>query len=134
MHGEMLIGDGPIMLASPSPNHEGPRRHHNNCGMAASWSALPRFIDGVLIHAEAIDKHYPRTSAAGATAFGHSAERIRIRHLSRCAPAGSASADCYFMCTVESVSERTAASYMPTSESFWMSQTNWIGRSIACSR
>ena len=40
-HGEMSIGDGLIMLASPSPDYEGPKRHRDNCGIAASWSALP---------------------------------------------------------------------------------------------
>ena len=29
-----------IMLASPSPDYEGPKRHRNNCAIAALWSAL----------------------------------------------------------------------------------------------
>jgi hypothetical protein len=44
-HGEMSIGDGLIMLASPSPDYEGPKRHRDNCEIAASWSALPWIID-----------------------------------------------------------------------------------------
>ena len=48
-HGEMSIGDGLIMLASPSPDYEGLKRHRGNCEIAASWSALPWVIDGVLV-------------------------------------------------------------------------------------
>ena len=40
-HGEMSIGDGLIMLASPSPDYQGPKRHRGHCEAAASWSALP---------------------------------------------------------------------------------------------
>ena len=36
-HGEMSIGDGLVMLASPSPDYEGPKRHRDNCEIAASW-------------------------------------------------------------------------------------------------
>ena len=32
-HGEMSIGDGLVMLASPSPDYEGPKRHRDNCGL-----------------------------------------------------------------------------------------------------
>ena len=39
-HGEMSIGDGLVMLASPSADYEGPKRHRGNCEIAASWSAL----------------------------------------------------------------------------------------------
>jgi hypothetical protein len=45
-HGEMSIGDGLIVLASPSPDYEGPKRHRDNCEIATSWSALPWIIDG----------------------------------------------------------------------------------------
>ena len=33
--GEMSIGDGLVMLASPSPDYEGPKRHRGNCEIAA---------------------------------------------------------------------------------------------------
>jgi PhnB protein len=59
-HGEMSIVDGVVMLASPSPNYESPRRHRDNCNTAASWSALPWIIDGVLVYVENVDEHYAR--------------------------------------------------------------------------
>ena len=65
-HGEMSIGDGLIMLASPSADYEGPRRHRGHCEIAASWSALPWVIDGVLVCVEDFDAHYARARAAGA--------------------------------------------------------------------
>ena len=65
-HGEMSIGEGQIMLASPSPDYQGPRRHRENCATAAAWSELPWIIDGVLVYVDNLDEHYARAKAAGA--------------------------------------------------------------------
>ena len=65
-HGEMSVGDGLIMLASPSPDYEGPKRHRKHCDIAASWSALPWVIDGVLVYVDDVDEHYARSKSAGA--------------------------------------------------------------------
>ena len=85
-HGEMSIGDGVIMLASPSPYYEGPKRHRGNCEIAASWSTLPGIIDGVLIFVEDVDEHYARAKAAGAVILsvpedGPPARRYRVEDL-----------------------------------------------------
>ena len=85
-HGEMSIGDGLVMLASPSPDYEGPRRHRRNCEIAASWSALPWIIDGVLVYAEDVDEHYAQAKAAGAVILsepedGPPARRYRVEDL-----------------------------------------------------
>jgi uncharacterized glyoxalase superfamily protein PhnB len=85
-HGEMSIGDGLIMLASPSPDYEGPKRHRGNCEIAASWSALPWIIDGVLVYVEDVDEHYARAKAAGAVILsepedGPPARRYRVEDL-----------------------------------------------------
>ena len=85
-HGEMSIGDGLIMLASPSPDYEGPRRHRDHCAIAASWSALPWIIDGVLVYVDDVDEHYARTKAAGALILsepedGPPARRYRVEDL-----------------------------------------------------
>src|SRR6202008_1479420 len=64
--GGMSIGGGLIMLASPSPDFQGPRLHRGSCETAASWSALPWIIDGVLVYVEDVDEHYARAKAAGA--------------------------------------------------------------------
>jgi len=85
-HGEMSIGDGLIMLASPSADYEGPKRHRGNCEIAASWSALPWIIDGVLVYVEDVDEHYARAKAAGAVILsepedGPPARRYRVEDL-----------------------------------------------------
>jgi PhnB protein len=85
-HGEMSIGDGLVMLASPSPDYEGPKRHRDNCEIAASWSALPWIIDGVLVYVEDVDAHYARAKAAGAVILsepedGPPARRYRVEDL-----------------------------------------------------
>ncbi len=65
-HGEMEAGDGVIMLATPTPDYESPRRHRQTCERARLWSAVPWIIDGVLVHVEDLDAHYERAKAAGA--------------------------------------------------------------------
>lgn len=66
-HGEMEAGDGVIMLATPTPDYQGPKRHRLTCAQARKWSAVPWIIDGVLVHVEDLDAHYARAKAAGAT-------------------------------------------------------------------
>lgn len=65
-HGEMLAGDGLIMLATPTPDYEGPRRHRESCERARRWSAVPWIIDGVLVYVDDLDAHFARAQAAGA--------------------------------------------------------------------
>ena len=82
----MSIGDGLIMLASPSPDYEGPKRHRDNCEIASSWSALPWIIDGVLVYVDDVDEHYARAKAAGAVILsepedGPPARRYRVEDL-----------------------------------------------------
>ena len=52
LHGEMRAGDGLIMLASPTPDYRGPKRHREACEQARRWSAVPWIIDGVLVFVE----------------------------------------------------------------------------------
>jgi PhnB protein len=66
-HGEMDTGDGLIMLATPTPHYESPKRHRESCERARKWSAVPYIIDGVLIHVDDLDAHFARAKAAGAT-------------------------------------------------------------------
>lgn len=65
-HGEMEAGDGLIMLATPTPDYESPRRHRQNCERAARWSQVPWVIDGVLVHVADVDAHHARARQAGA--------------------------------------------------------------------
>ena len=85
-HGEMSVGDAVIMLASPSPDYQGPKRHRDNCKIAAAWSALPWTIDGVLVYVDDVDEHYGRAKAAGAVILskpedGPPARRYRAEDL-----------------------------------------------------
>ncbi len=66
-HGEMEAGGGMIMLATPSPHYQGPRRHREECEAAARWSEVPYIIDGVLVYVDDVDAHFARAKAGGAT-------------------------------------------------------------------
>jgi PhnB protein len=66
-HGEMRAGDGLIMLASPTPEYRGPKRHREACEQARRWSIVPWIIDGVLVYVDHLDRHLARAKLAGAT-------------------------------------------------------------------
>lgn len=66
-HGEMEAGGGLIMLATPTPDYQGPRRHRDGCGAARRWSSVPWVIDGVLVHVDDVDAHCARARREGAT-------------------------------------------------------------------
>ena len=66
-HGEMDAGDGVIMLATPTPDYQNPKRHRERCEPARRWSTVPWVIDGVLVYVDDLDQHYQRACAAGAT-------------------------------------------------------------------
>ena len=66
-HGEMQAGNGRIMLASPSPAYESPKRHREHCERARAWQDNPWVIDGVLVYVDDVDVHYARAVGAGAT-------------------------------------------------------------------
>ena len=66
-HGEMQAGNGLIMLATPSPDYQGPKRHRETCDAARKWSTVPFVIDGVLVFVNDLDQHFTRAKIAGAT-------------------------------------------------------------------
>jgi len=66
-HGEMEAGDGLIMLATPTPDYQSPRRHRKTCEPARRWSSVPWVIDGVLVFVDDIDAHFERAKREGAT-------------------------------------------------------------------
>ena len=66
-HGEMQAGHGMIMLATPSPHYQGPKRHREECDAARKWSEVPYIIDGVLVYVDDVDAHFERARDAGAT-------------------------------------------------------------------
>ena len=66
-HGELLANGALIMLATPSPDYQGPRKHRENCEQARKWSSVPYIVDGILVHVDDVDAHCARARAAGAT-------------------------------------------------------------------
>lgn len=66
-HGEMEIGDGIIMLATPTPDYESPKKHREHCEQSRKWAQVPWVIDGVLVYVDDVYKHYEHAKAAGAT-------------------------------------------------------------------
>lgn len=66
-HGELDTGDAVIMLATPSLNYRGPKRHREECDIARSWHDVPYIIDGLLVYVDDVDRHFERAQAAGAT-------------------------------------------------------------------
>lgn len=66
-HGEMDTGEGLIMLATPTPDYRGPKRHREACEQARKWSSVPYIIDGVLVYVDDVSAHYEQARRAGAT-------------------------------------------------------------------
>jgi uncharacterized glyoxalase superfamily protein PhnB len=66
VHGELELSDGIVMVASPTPAYQGPKRHAETCDAARRWSEVPWVIDGVLVYVEDVDAHFRRAQAAGA--------------------------------------------------------------------
>lgn len=66
-HGELELGDGVVMLATPTPAYQGPKRHREACEAARKWSEVPWVIDGVLVQVDDVDMHFKRAKEAGAT-------------------------------------------------------------------
>ena len=65
-HGEMEAGGGVIMLATPTPDYQGPAHHRETCAAAAAWSSVPYIIDGVLVHVDDVHAHCRRAREHGA--------------------------------------------------------------------
>jgi len=85
-HGELVTGSGRLMLASPTPAYESPKRHRQQCAAAAAWSAVPWVLNGVLVYVDDIDQHYAQAKAAGATLLspleeGFPGRRYRVEDL-----------------------------------------------------
>ena len=66
-HGEMQAGEGVIMLATPTPDYQAPRRHRAECEPTQKWSSVPYIVDGVLVYVDDVNAHYARAKQRGAT-------------------------------------------------------------------
>ncbi|GAA1767209.1 VOC family protein [Luedemannella helvata] len=74
-HGEMALGDGVVMLATPSPHYQSPKHHRQVCEAAGKWLSTPFVIDGVLLAVDDLDGHYAQATAAGATVLQEPTDR-----------------------------------------------------------
>jgi uncharacterized glyoxalase superfamily protein PhnB len=66
-HAELERDGAIVMLATPSPAYEAPRRHREHCDTARRWQDNPWVIDGLLVEVDDVDAHYAQAVAAGAT-------------------------------------------------------------------
>lgn len=66
-HGELAMGDGVVMLATPTPDYQSPKTVREHYPPAREWSKVPYIIDGVLVHVDNVQAHFERAKAAGAT-------------------------------------------------------------------
>jgi uncharacterized glyoxalase superfamily protein PhnB len=83
-HGEMEAGDGLVMLATPSPDYEGPAQHREHCEAARAWSTVPYIVDGVLVYIDDVQAHFERARKAGARILSEPEEgprRYRVEDL-----------------------------------------------------
>jgi uncharacterized glyoxalase superfamily protein PhnB len=85
-HAEMEVGDGLIMLATPTPHYQSPKSHRAECKRAEQWSEVPWVINGMLVYVDNVDAHYERAKQMGATILsipeaGPLARRYRVEDL-----------------------------------------------------
>jgi PhnB protein len=85
-HGELLAGDGLLMLSTPTPAYEAPKQHRLHCESARQWSTVPWVIDGVLVYIDDVDAHFAQATQAGATILsppegGFPGRRYRVEDL-----------------------------------------------------
>jgi uncharacterized glyoxalase superfamily protein PhnB len=67
-HAQLDVGDGSVIfVANPTPDYVAPKRHREECDTAARWSSVPWVVDGVHVEVTAIDDHFARARAVGAT-------------------------------------------------------------------
>ncbi len=66
-HAELGAGSGTIMLATPSPDYEGPALHRSHCESSARWQEVPSLVDGLLVLVDDVDAHFEMATEHGST-------------------------------------------------------------------
>jgi PhnB protein len=79
-HAELELDGATIMLGWPGPDYRSPKRHAEECELAARWLATPWVIDGVHVEVGHLDAHYERARAAGASVL-HEPENLPFGRL-----------------------------------------------------
>lgn len=85
-HAELDTGHGAVMLATPTPDYEGPAAHREHCEAADQWLSVPFIVDGVLVYVDDIEHHHRRAVEAGAKVLteleeGPPGRRYRVEDL-----------------------------------------------------
>ena len=65
-HGELILGNGIIMLASPTPDYQSPKHHREVCEITAKFYKVPYILNGVLVYVEDVRKHFQISKSNGA--------------------------------------------------------------------
>jgi len=65
-HGELELGEGRIMLATPTPEYQAPKHHREACEPAQKWLAVPYIVDGVLVYVDDVQAHFAQAKQRGA--------------------------------------------------------------------
>ncbi len=66
-HAELDVGGSQtIMLATPTRDYQGPKRHAATCEAAARWLDNPWVVDGLLVLVDDLEAHHAQAVAAGA--------------------------------------------------------------------
>jgi uncharacterized glyoxalase superfamily protein PhnB len=65
-HGELTLGDGVVMLASPTPDYQSPKHHRIICKDAAKWYQVSYIINGILVYVDDVQKHFNKAKENGA--------------------------------------------------------------------
>ena len=66
-HGEITLGDGVVMLASPTPYYQSPKHHREVCEATARYYSVPYIINGLLVYVDDVKSHYQKSREHGAT-------------------------------------------------------------------
>jgi PhnB protein len=85
-HGEMIAGDGLIMLATPTKDYQSPKHHSEVCQQAKKWFEVPYIIDGVVVYVDNIEDHFKNAKDCGARILSNieedsSGKRYRVEDL-----------------------------------------------------
>ena len=66
-HAELRVGEGAsIFVATPTPDYVSPKRHREECEVAARWSSVRWVVDGLMVYVDDVTAHAERAEAAGA--------------------------------------------------------------------
>lgn len=65
-HAELERDGAIVMLATPTADYQGPRRHRETCEPARRWQDNPWVIDGLFVAVDDVDAHHAQAVAAGA--------------------------------------------------------------------